>query len=1276
MKTEGSNINSPLQKFEDTIAVVGMHIRVPGADSLESFWNNLRDGVESITFFSDDELRTAGVDEQTLSDPDYVKAAGKLDGIEDFDASFFDMTPKEAQILDPQHRLLMEGVWKALEHAAIDPQRYPGRIGLYGGVGFNGYLIHHILTNPELLESAGAWQLSLNNDKDFATTRIAYKFNLQGPAISVNTACSTSLVATTLAAQSLLNYQCDTAIAGGCSVHLPQDQGYHFMTGGTLSPDGHCRPFDANAAGTIDGNGTASVVLKRYEDAVQDGDTIYAVIRGFAVNNDGSVKVGYTAPSVEGQADVILEALEMAGVSPDQIDFVETHGTGTDLGDSVEIGALAEAFKSSKNPCTIGSVKSNIGHLDTAAGVAGMIKVILSMQHGVIPPTCHFKKPNPTLGLEKTPFSVNNESMEWSVKPEKSRLAGISSFGIGGTNAHVIVGQAPESEVPVVDPAWIVLPISAKSVRALVDSIRQLGEHIQNHKNQSLADIAFTLQSGRTQFENRAVLVVQSTDHLKLAQQIQEFAVGLEAELSSAEFNDISVFREKNLTLAKASGAPDELCQSARSWLDGTLPDWDTISAGRKRVAIPGHPLYKQRYWIEPKHIHQHNDISSSSESSASKSITKEPNLDNWFYLPGWRKSMPGQSKNIAGSKWVIIGDSTGLADLIAQNLSESGAEVRVVLDQIHHSNRDKFIPVTSESTSNKDSADIEKKTTSPSKQNRSSGNTKFELNFADKTTSIKVDSLETTSAQDWETYFKNLDDFKPEHIIHAGLFQLEANPEETLKLAFEGLIGLGQALGHSFFSDEIDFILISDGIMAFDQINELNPAKSTALGPLRVMAQEYPNISTRAIDIDKKVRISSLITELTAENQSPNVVLRGAQRWSQYFEPIKLDSEHNLSKIKEDGVYLITGGLGDIGLTLAKHISGEFKVHFALLGRSEFPARPEWPSLLKNTSTSDRLKRQIQSIQDVESNGCTVQIICADVSDELAMKRVIDELERQYERIDGIIHAAGIVGQSSFVTLNDARTPEGKQANKTQFPSKVDGTEVLAYLMKDKSFDFCMVCSSLSPILGGLGFSAYAATNLYADALIEKLNLHQPGKWISVNWEGWMFDHDIVPGDSSNSSALELGMTPQEGIDIFSRIIRTHDLDRIVISSGNLQKRISQWVEKQPVANETDETPSHQRPIHLGTYTAPTSETEKQLVKLWGKLLGMDGIGVHDSFFELGGNSLLLTQLVAMIRKTFQAELALSAMFEHPTIAEIAKNIDNSKNGTMDSDDRDEGFI
>lgn len=1229
MSKEKSN-SSQLRNYDDAIAVVGMHIRVPGADSLNQYWANLRDGIESITFFSDDELRAAGVDDKTLNDPDYVKASGMLNGIEDFDASFFDMTPKEAEILDPQHRLLMEGVWKALEHAAIDPERYPGRIGLYAGVGFNGYLVHHILTNPELLESAGAWQLSLNNDKDFATTRIAYKFNLQGPAISINTACSTSLVATTLAAQSLLNHQCDTAIAGGCSIHLPQDQGYHFMTGGTLSPDGHCRPFDANAAGTIDGNGTASIVLKRYEDAINDRDTIYGIIRGFAVNNDGSVKVGYTAPSVEGQADVIMEALEMAGVTPDQIDFIETHGTGTDLGDSVEIGALAEAFKTSKNPTAIGSVKSNIGHLDTVAGVAGLIKVILSMQNQIIPPTCHFQSPNPTLGLEKTPFFVNNKSREWTAKANKPRLAGVSSFGIGGTNAHVIVEQAPETETSDDEPEWIVLPFSAKSAKALLDSIIQIAGHIETNLEQSPADIAYTLQAGRRIYEYRLALVINSVSHQSIATNIREIALSIKNDMNASDDNSEKVVREilqkyslSSVDKAKKSGAADELCQSAQSWTIEKLPDWDTLLLDRRKVAIPGHPLYKQRYWIEPK-----NGLFQNVDSVASnvKSVTKEVSIDNWFYLPGWRKTLSVQSQIKSGSRWLIIGDNAGLSDSLSKLLEASGAEIKIVYDIEFHSG--------------------------------------------------KGDAIDTTSAEDWETCLSDLKEFKPEHIIHAGLYQLQAERDKMLSFAFDGMIALGQALGHTYFSDEIDLILVTDGIMAFDRANELNPAKCTALGPLRVIAQEYPNISTRAIDIDKNVRPNALIAELTSGDHAANIVLRGASRWSEYFEQVLIADDQNPSKIKENGLYLITGGLGDIGLTLARYIATQHPVKLALLSRSEFPKRTKWATLLSDSSAPDRLKRQVQQIQHIESLGSSIQILSADVSDESSMSKIMDELERQHQRIDGIIHAAGIVGQQSFVTLNDSRSPEGKQNNLAQFPSKVAGTEVLGRILENRTFDFCLICSSLSPILGGLGFSAYAATNLYADALVEKLNARQPGQWISVNWEGWVFDHDVVPGDSATSSALELGMSPEDGTEIFSRIIRRNDLDRIVISSGNLQRRIAQWVEKQTNEIESSGKPSHERPMHLGNFSAPETDTEKQLVQLWGKLLGMNGIGIHDSFFELGGNSLLLTQLVAMIRKTFQAELALSAMFEQPTIAEIAGNIDLAKSDAGEDDDREVGFI
>src|SRR5487761_1985594 len=334
----------------EAVAIVGMALRVPGAQDLERFWEHLRDGVESTHFFSDEELRAAGVAGAALTDPAYVKAFGVLEGADRFDAGFFDMPPREAEILDPQHRQLLECSWEALEHAGYAPGcagiAAAGRIGVLAGVGLNGYLLHNLIGRSDLIETLGGWQINLGNDKDFAATRVAYKLDLRGAALNVSTACSTSLVAVAMGCQSLLSYQCDTVLAGGCSIHLPQDQGYWHHPGGTLSPDGRCRAFDAQAQGTLDGNGVAMLVLKRLADAQRDGDTIHALIRGYAINNDGALKVGYTAPGVEGQAAVIREAQEMAGVGADSIGYVETHGTGTDLGDLVEITALTEAFRS------------------------------------------------------------------------------------------------------------------------------------------------------------------------------------------------------------------------------------------------------------------------------------------------------------------------------------------------------------------------------------------------------------------------------------------------------------------------------------------------------------------------------------------------------------------------------------------------------------------------------------------------------------------------------------------------------------------------------------------------------------------------------------------------------------------------------------------------------------------------------------------------------------------------------------------------------------------
>ncbi|MEC4892939.1 MAG: beta-ketoacyl synthase N-terminal-like domain-containing protein [Oscillatoria sp. PMC 1051.18] len=534
---------------KDEIAIIGIAGRFPGAPNVDIFWQNLRDGVESINFFTDEELKAAGINPVVFNDPNYVKAGSILEDIELFDAAFFGFTPREAEIADPQHRLFLECVWEALENAGYNPENYPGQIGLYAGAALSSYLFLNLYPNREFMASVDLFQTLIGNDKDHLPTQISYKLNLRGPSVNVQTTCSTSLVAVHLACQSLLNGESDIALAGGVSINASQKTGYAYQEGGIVSPDGHCRAFDANAQGTIFGNGLGVVVLKRLEDALVDGDFIHAIIKGSAINNDGSLKVGYTAPSIEGQKEVILEAIALAQVEPETITYVETHGTGTSLGDPIEIEALTQAFRShteEKGFCAIASVKSNVGHLNTAAGITGLIKTVQALKHQQIPPSLHFLQPNPQIDFANSPFYVNTKLAEWKTN-KTPRRAGVSSFGIGGTNAHLILEEAPVSvnsnqlsvtsnqlsvtsnqlsvtsnqlsvtsnQSPITNRPWQLLLLSAKTNSALETATANLAAHLQNNPNLNLADVAYTLQVGRQTFDYRRIVVCPFSDNLE-----------------------------------------------------------------------------------------------------------------------------------------------------------------------------------------------------------------------------------------------------------------------------------------------------------------------------------------------------------------------------------------------------------------------------------------------------------------------------------------------------------------------------------------------------------------------------------------------------------------------------------------------------------------------------------------------------------------------------------------------------------------------------------------
>ncbi|MDB6176893.1 SDR family NAD(P)-dependent oxidoreductase [Paracoccus sp. Z330] len=517
--------DNPVQGLEGAIAITGMSAHLPGAADIGQYWTNLRDGIESIRQMSVEDLIANGESPARIRQKNYVPAASVLDGFERFDADFFGLSPKEAAIMDPQHRQFLECAWEAFENSGHTPEGFDGPIGVFAGCGMGSYFYFNICSNADLVKNTGMFLLRhTGNDKDFLSTRVSHIFDLKGPSLSIQTACSTSLVAVHQAAQSLLNGECDMALAGGVTIELPHGRGYLFEDGEILSPDGHCHAFDHRAQGTVFGSGAGCVVLRRLEDAIADGDHIWAVVRGTAVNNDGSAKAGYLAPSVEGQSRAIAEAQAVAGVNADTIGYVECHGTGTYLGDPIEVAALTQAFEQTtqaRGYCGIGSVKTNIGHTDTAAGVASLIKVSMALHHGQIPPSLGYEAPNPAIDFEHSPFLVNSTLRDFPRLNGAPRRAGVNSLGVGGTNAHAVIEEAPkqaaseESDWP-----FQLLVLSARSKKALDQAAGNLAAHLRAHPEQPLADVAWTLKQGRRAFEHRRILV--ANDHSEAAAKLEE----------------------------------------------------------------------------------------------------------------------------------------------------------------------------------------------------------------------------------------------------------------------------------------------------------------------------------------------------------------------------------------------------------------------------------------------------------------------------------------------------------------------------------------------------------------------------------------------------------------------------------------------------------------------------------------------------------------------------------------------------------------------------------
>ncbi len=1441
------------QALETAIAIIGMSGRFPGATDTGEFWQNIAAGVRSIRSFTDAELLAAGVDPALLQQPNYVKAGTVLDQVDQFDAAFFGYPPREAEIMDPQHRLFLECAWEALEHAAYNPEVYSGLIGVFAGSAFSGYALHNIASNQELIDLVGAFQVDLNNNVDSLASTVSYKLNLRGPSVVVQTFCSTSLVAVHMACQGLITYEIDIALAGGVAIMVPHGQGYLYQEGGIVSPDGRVRTFDANAKGSVMGSGAGVVVLKRLSEALADGDQIYAVIRGSAANNDGIRKVGYTAPGLAGQSSVIARALSNAGVKPETISYVEAHGTATPLGDSVELAAMIKAFQRGTNKrqfCAIGSVKPNVGHLDRASGVTGLIKTSLALHHQLLPPSIEFESADPELDLPNSPFYVNTSARAWP-RNGTPRRAGVSSFGLGGTNAHVVLEEAPERPKSSLARPHQLLLLSAKTVSALDAATANLAAFLRRHPDANLADVAYTLQVGRAAFAHRRTLVCHDTqdaigaletrDATRVLTQYQtsrdrpvaflfpgagEHYAGMARELYQTEplfreaidrccallqphlgrdlrevlypIDDKATRRQgdkvpseaDSVTLspphrvilsgelaepalfvveyalgqlligwgvqptamlgygvgeyvaacvagvldladalklvvawAKLTQAPnqshtlvptaDELTPVARTltlkapttpylssitgtwvtaeqatdpaywgrlyaeparlaegiaqllatpqlvlvevgpgqalsslvkshplcgrerfsqiiptlpgiqerisdragllstlgklWLANVPLDWQKVyeHEQRRRLPLPTYPFERQRCWIDPPQA--------AAAGTRAIAAGKHADIADWFYVPRWQPAPLLRVPATSRAHWLVIGNVTELGDRLCTRLIQAGHTVIQVRAGVAFARLDKY---------------------------------SFELRLDQRA--------------DYEALLGALraDALFPTHVLHLGcLGQLEAAPSPATFRAqqscgYYSLLALAQALGPQLIDEPVQFFLMTQGLQPVNGDEPIRAEQAPLLGLGTVVSQEYSTITCRSIDLlppapgeSSEALAAQLIVEITTATDDLAVAYRGATRWVQSYLPQRMEMPA-APPLRSQGVYIITGGLGGVARIIARHLAQTVQAKLVLVGRTALPPREAWAAYRAHGDETDYISQAIRHIEQLEALGAQVLLFAADVGDASQLRAVIDETMTRFGALHGIVHAAGISDGRAFALIPDTTTAQCE----AHFQPKAYGLYALEHALADRALDFCIICSSIASVLGGLSFAGYAAANRFIDAFVQRHNRNAPTPWISVNWDTWRLkdgQHDAI-----GATVAQYEMLPDEALQVFERVAAARDYAQIVISTGDLDTRIRQWVLMETLRADQQE----QNTLPAGPLIATTSAYEQRITGIWQQVLGVEEVGLHDNFFELGGNSLIALQVIAKLKKEFQTQVPAVALFEAPTVSALAQ--------------------
>lgn len=1212
------------------IAIVGIGLKLPRAKSANEFWRNIARGDDCVRELSHKRksmalmmLKAMGIEEETIQ----FEEAAFIEDIDKFDYSYFNISPKEASIMDPNQRLFLETAIQAMEDAGYGGNKLKGtRTGVYLGYGSETDYKNYI----SKVEPDSLIYSIPGNIRPIIAGRLSYIMDFRGPSMLVDTTCSSSLVAMHLACKAIREGECNSAIVGGIQLHILP---YRTTKIGIEALNGKAKTFDDSADGTGTGEGAVVMMLKPLSVAIEDKDNIYAVIRGSAVNHDGS-SIGLTAPNAIAQKDVILRAWEDAEVDADSISYIEAHGTGTKLGDPIEIDGINRAFLSHTNRksfCGIGSLKSNIGHLDNTAGIAGLLKGALALKNKQIPPTLHFQKPNRSINFEDSPLYIADQLSEWESK-NTVRRCGVSSFGLSGTNCHMVLEEwVDKKEQHIIgQEANYLFTVSTRSLESFKQLIDEYKDYLLSKPNLNPMSLSYTSCTGRGHYEYRLAIIYSSlTDLLEKLKNFSDTYQSREKsdifykDKSSAPRNKMGDHHIDMETIERqVANLTEEYLQSGRQegisylreisklYVDGGDINFEAVFQGKKtkKISLPVYPFLKTRCWVD----------------LCDRKI--DGNKENSLYTMRWiSQNSDSDSAVRDGGSALVITHGSGHEDKMLEELTKQNIDATKIY---------------------------------VGKEYCEKSENEYEV---------------SNGVEDFSKVFEKLKGKKFNYIIFIS--------EMNKKAKYSNLTGFDEEFNYevmsafymikAFLNNDITYPL--DMVFLSNNVNEvngeediLNPLSNNLFGLGKVIEAEYPNITCRAIDMDSKTPWKTVIEEIRKFKTCYMTAFRGEQKYLEELGRISPDqvTEGKLN-IKDENVYVITGGAGGIGIKLAHFLSSKAKVKIILINRSTMPPKNEWTDIAKDNTDLSKSGR-IKEMLEIEKNGSQVICLKGDVSKEDEISQCINMCRTMFGKINGIIHAAGVEGNGFLISK------EEKNFRSVLAP-KVRGTWLLDRLTADDNLDFFVVFSSVNTLMGIPGQGDYTAGNSYLDAFSAYRN--KKGRTtLAINWAPWGEVGMARDNNSDFKNGIFKALETRDAIDFFEKALCS-DMTRIIVGELNkdgmmygksiedidfmIQDEIKSVFSKDTKKVLKKKVPEEKAIIDIGQidYT----QIERTVTEIWKKVLGFEEINIEENFFQIGGDSIMINRVYSLINDAFPQSISMPELFKYTTILSISKHIHQS---------------